>query len=609
MGVWGGAFITMLQAIGLKYKKLFIANAVIYSLCLVTIAVSYPYLKVFNGWNPVINNIFFTGNEVWMCLFLAKTLNDNIIQATSESRKKADHLLELDLLRSRLYANITHEFRTPLTLIRGNAEVIKELHGDPVAEKADTIIRQSDKILFLVNQMLNLSKIEEGQVPVHYIQTDLIALVRLIVGSFQGYADVRNIRLHFETSCPGLVMDLEPEKLEEALGNILTNAIKYTPEGGEVEVAIRHTCPGGQPPQAEISVRDTGIGIPDEERDKIFIRFYRVEDDLHPFQEGTGIGLTLVKEYVKMMGGVIRVESIPRQGSVFTIILPVTHKAEGKTLAISGKSEIYREDGFLLQPGLNRPGHPLPQLLIIEDNRELCDYLSGLLGDEYQIFSAANGTDGIRQALEYIPDLVLTDVMMPGKDGFKVCRELKNDFRTSHIPVVLLTARADSESKITGIEAGADAYLTKPFNRRELKICLHNLIVQRETLKLRYSRELFEKDELAKEEGQNGQFLNRVVMILENNYRNDRYGINDLCSEMNISRMQLHRKLTAMTGQPASRFIRSFKLHKARQMLIETDKNVSDIAFESGFSDDNYFSKSFIREFGLSATELRKSFL
>ena len=607
MGVWGGAFLTMLQAIGLRYKRLFIANAVIYTLCLAFIAFSYPRLTVFNGWNPIINNIFFTGNEVWMCLFLVKTFNDNIIQVTNETRIKADHLLELDLLRSRLYANITHEFRTPLTLIRGNAEVIRELHTGRVAEKAGTIVHLSDKILFLVNQMLNLSRIEESQVPMHYIQTDLVSFIRLAVGSFQGYADLRNIRLHFETTCPGLVMDLEPEKLEESLVNLLSNALKYTPEGGEVEVTLHHSSQG-QPQLAEISVQDTGIGIAEEELDKIFIRFYRVEDHRHPIEGGTGIGLTLVSEYVKMMGGTIRVESTHGKGSIFTLSLPVTHRAETTTLTTSGKNEILRENDCLLQPGIKRPGHPLPQLLIIEDNQELSDYLAGLLRNEYQILHTENGTQGIRLALEHIPDLVLTDVMMPGKNGFKACRELKNDFRTSHIPVVMLTARADTGSKITGLKAGADAYLTKPFDRRELKICLQNLLIQRETLKLKYSRDLFVNTELSKKTGLDGQFLNRAVMNLEKNYQNDGYGINDLCSEMGINRMQLHRKLTAITGQSASSFIRSFRLRKARQQLIETDKNVSDIAFEAGFSDDNYFSKSFIREFGLSASELRKSF-
>jgi DNA-binding response OmpR family regulator len=250
-----------------------------------------------------------------------------------------------------------------------------------------------------------------------------------------------------------------------------------------------------------------------------------------------------------------------------------------------------------------------PRLLIIEDNRELREYLIRLLGNDYQMLSAENGIQGIEQATEYIPDIILSDVMMPGKDGYQVCKELKNDFRTSHIPIVLLTARADTESRITGLELGADAYLTKPFNKKELTICLHNLLVQRETLRLKFSAGTFNKNVDGKEAGLNGSFLAQVMLHLENNYKNDRYGIQNLYTDMGISRVQLHRKLTALTGQSASNFIRNFRLQKARSLLLETNKNVSDIAYEVGIADENYFSKAFIHEYGLSATGLRKSFI
>lgn len=197
---------------------------------------------------------------------------------------------------------------------------------------------------------------------------------------------------------------------------------------------------------------------------------------------------------------------------------------------------------------------------------------------------------------------------MPGKDGFQVCKELKNDFRTNHIPIILLTARADTESRISGMEHGADAYLTKPFNKKELIICLHNLLVQRETLRLKFSSNLFGNKADKKETGLNGKFLDQLINHLERNYKNDRYGIHQLVSDMGISRVQLHRKLTALTGQSASNFIRNFRLQKAKKLLLETDKNVSDIAFEVGIADAKYFSKSFFHEYGLNATELRKSF-
>jgi signal transduction histidine kinase/DNA-binding response OmpR family regulator len=609
LGIWGGSFIVFMHTLALKDKKILMLNAFLYVIGLVVIAFLFPYLSPPKEWTPRFNNLGFTMNEFWMCLFLVKSFSDSIVIRTNEAKRRSAHLQELDLLKSKLYANITHEFRTPLTLIRGNAEEIGSCHDGETTERVSSIIQSSDKILFLVNQMLNLSKIEEGSVPMHYVQSDLVAFMRFIVGSFQGYADVRKIRLHFEPQCKQLIMDIEAEKLEESVSNLLSNAIKYTPEGGDVFVNLRLPNPGKTTEQqVEISVRDTGIGIPEDQLDKIFIRFYRVEDQRYPYREGTGIGLTLVNEYLKLMKGSIQVKSAPGKGSEFVISLPVTNKAAiEENVLVKGKF-MQREEPDALKSITTGYFSGQPRLLIIEDNHELLEYLVRLLGNDYQILTAENGIQGIEQATEYIPDIILSDVMMPVKDGYQLCKELKNDFRTSHIPIILLTARADTESRITGLELGADAYLTKPFNKKELTICLHNLLIQRETLRLKFSADNFNKKVDGKEAGLNGKFLDQVMMYLEKNYKNDMYGIQTLYSDMGISRVQLHRKLTALTGQSASNFIRSFRLQKAKRLLLETDKNVSDIAFEVGIADAKYFSKSFILEFGLTATELRKSF-
>lgn len=608
IGIWGGAFIVFMHALAVKDKRILVVNAFLYFTGLVVIAFSFPYLLPPKEWTPGFNNLGFTVNEFWMCLFLVKSFHDSIVFRTNEAKRRAAHLQEIDAIKSKLYANITHEFRTPLTLIRGNAEEIGERLDGEISEKVNSIVQSSDKILFLVNQMLNLSKVEEGNVPMHYIQCDLVAFVRFIVGSFQGLADLRKIRLHFEPQCPQLIMDIEPEKLEESLSNLLSNALKYTPEGGAVFINLRIVNPGKTlEKQVEISVRDTGIGIPEDQIEKIFIRFYRVEDKRFSYHEGTGIGLTLVNEYIKLMKGSIRVNSTPGRGSEFVVTLPVTNKAEideaFPVKAISAKRE--ENSPFSFAPAGNTSGH---RLLIIEDNRELREYLIRLLGNEYQIITAENGIQGTQKAIEQIPDVILSDVMMPGKDGFQVCKELKNDIRTSHIPIVLLTARADTSSRISGMEHGADAYLTKPFNKKELRICLHNLLVQRETLRLKFGSTLFDKMPDTKEAGLNGKFLDKVTGLLEKNYKNDRYGIQQLHSDMGISRVQLHRKLIALTGLSASNFIRNFRLQKAKQLLLETNKNVSDIAYEVGIADAKYFSKSFILEYGLNATELRRSF-
>ena len=609
MGIWGGAFICFMHGLAIKDKKILVVNGFFYSISLIIIVFSYPYLIPIKGWTPEINNLYFTINEVWMCLFLVKSFHDSIVIRTNEAKHMAVHLQELDAIKSKLYANITHEFRTPLTLIRGNAEEIGEKYDGEISERANTIVQSSDKILFLVNQMLNLSKVEEGNVPMRYVQCDLVSFIRFVVSSFQGLAELQKIRLHYEPQCPQLIMDIEAEKLEESISNLLSNAIKYTPKDGDVFVTVhRVNMNKTSEQQVEISVRDTGIGIPEDQLDKIFIRFYRVEDKHYPYREGTGIGLTLVNEYIKLMKGSIRVKSNPGKGSEFTIVLPISNKAEiEEFIPVKGRIMQKEETGTLpsvpVEFGTNQP-----RLLIIEDNRELREYLFRLLGNDYQVITAENGIDGVAHATACIPDIILSDVMMPGKDGYQVCKELKNDFRTNHIPIVLLTARTDIDSRITGLEQGADAYLTKPFNKKELIICLRNLLVQRETLQLKFGSNLINRKVDGEDTGLNRKFLDRVVGHLEKNYKNDRYGIHQLVSDLGISRVQLHRKLTAVTGQSTSNFIRNFRLERAKKLLLETDKNISDIAFDVGIADAKYFSKAFVLEFGLTATELRNSF-
>ena len=364
MGVWGGAFIVFMHSLAIKDKRILIVNAFIYFTGLVVITLSFPYLATMRGWTPQFNNLLFTIDEIWMCFFVLKSFYDSIVIQTNEAKRKAEHLQKLDLLKSKLYANITHEFRTPLTLIRGNAEEIGEHYDGETTEKVNSIIQSSDKILFLVNQMLNLSKIEEGNVPMHYVQSDLVSFVRFIVGSFQGLADMRKIRLYFEPQCPQLIMDIEPEKLEESVSNLLSNAIKYTPEGGGVFVSLRILTSEKIPiKQVEISVQDTGIGIPEDQVEKIFIRFYRVGDNRYPFREGSGIGLTLVNEYIKLMKGSIRVKSSPGKGSEFTVVLPVTNNAQIEEIAPVTNKLMQNDEKNVTIPkipgfGSNRPRLP-----------------------------------------------------------------------------------------------------------------------------------------------------------------------------------------------------------------------------------------------------------
>jgi len=609
-GLLMAAYFFLLTAQWMEDTKLLLFVGVLYVIGVLVAGISYPYLQIdeaLAGWK---NNLFFAINFGWIGLLIALALYSTIVKGENAAKSRAEQLQELDLLKSKLYANIAHEFRTPLTMIKGNAEDIGETFDGETAERATSIVQNSEKILFLVNQMLNLSKVEEGGIPVHYLQSDVVAFVRLIIDSFQRYAEIRKLGLHFQSDCSELLMDIDPDKLEEIISNLLSNAIKYTPEGGDIFVSLRLLNPGnGLGQQVEISVRDTGIGIPEDQLDKIFIRFYRVEDKRFPYQEGTGIGLTLVNEYVKMMGGSIHVNSTPDEGSEFVISLSLTKNAGVKNvISVKGtytRMEVVRNlHHTIIASDIN-----YPRLLIIEDNKELTEYLEGLLSGNYQLITAENGILGVEQAIKHIPDIVLSDIMMPGKDGYQVCSELKNDIHTNHIPIVLLTARADTESRIIGMECGADAYLTKPFDKKELMVCLQNLFVQREKLRLKYQAKLYEKIPEERIGGISVKFLNKVLKILEQNYQNEKFRIEDLYLQLGISRVQLHRKLTALTGQSTSNFIRSFRLHKAHKLLIGTEKNVSEIAYEVGFADPNYFTRAFTQEQGMTPTDLRKSFV
>jgi len=609
-GLLMAAYFFLLTAQWMEDTRLLMFVGILYVIGVLVAGISFPYLKIdedLAGWK---NNLFFAINFGWIGLLIALALYSTIVRSENAAKNRAEQLQELDLLKSKLYANIAHEFRTPLTLIKGNAVEIGEEHEGEIVERAQSIVHNSEKILFLVNQMLNLSKVEEGGFPVCYVQSDLVAFVRLIVDSFRDYAAMRKVELHYEPGRRQLMMDIDPEKLEESVSNLLSNGIKYTPEGGEVFVSLRMPDTNHSPERKiEISVRDSGIGIPKDQLDKIFIRFYRVEDKRFPYQEGTGIGLTLVNEYMKMMNGAIRVNSSPGEGSEFVITLPVTQNAPiEKEIRLKGTFTRIEKQ---IVPQFKTTGIEwgLPRLLIIEDNKELTEYLKGLLGNEFQVLTSDNGIRGIEQANEHIPDIVLSDVMMPGKDGYQVCRELKSDFRTNHIPVVLLTARADADSRITALECGADAYLTKPFDKKELMACLHNVFVQREKLRLKFQAKLYEK--IPEEHGseESIKFLNKILTVLEKNYRNENFRIEDLYQHLGISRVQLHRKLTALTGQSTSNFIRSFRLQKARKLLLETNKNVSEIAYETGFSDPNYFTRVFMQENGITPSELRKSII
>ncbi|MBK7407439.1 MAG: helix-turn-helix domain-containing protein [Saprospirales bacterium] len=517
-------------------------------------------------------------------------------------------LKELDQVKTRLYTNITHEFRTPLTVIQGVNEQIREaaetLESPGIIDKTQIVHRNSHTLLTLVNQMLDLRKLESGNLPVQMVQRDIIIYLNYLLESFHSLAEAKEIRLHFYSDETELVMDFDPEKIQHIISNLISNAIKFTPEGGEVFLTIKEEME-----RCAIRIEDTGIGIPSDQLPHIFDRFYQVDAISTRKAEGTGIGLTLTKELVKLLEGDIQVESMQGQGTSFLLWLPIRRTAPkmGTTpnldLAGGSAGETPLPESLIPLDSVS-----LPLVLIIEDNKDVSNYIHSCLDAEYRSEKAYDGQQGIDKAIKLIPDLIISDVMMPEKDGFEVCRTLKKDPRTSHIPILLLTAKADIDSRLQGLECGADVYLPKPFHKTELLVQLRKLLELRETLRAYYLSLATD----GRGEGQKSvpqeenEFVLRIRQKVEAHLADPTYSVDQLCQDLTMSYSQLHRKLKALTGYSANQFIRYIRLREAQRLMKENDYSIAEVAFNTGFEDPAYFSRAFKKEFGVTPTEWRE---
>ena len=520
---------------------------------------------------------------------------------------EADKLKELDHFKSRLYTNLTHEFRTPLTVILGMAEQIKKAPQKHLDEGVELIRNNGKNLLQLINQLLDLSKLESGAFQLQLRQGDVVPYLRYLAESFQTYANSRNLSLRFHTLLESLVMDYDPEQLKQVVTNLISNAVKFTPSGGEVTVRAKE-----ENKQLFLEVSDTGVGIDQEKLPFIFNRFYQADSSATRRGEGTGIGLAHTQELVQLMGGTIAVESKLGAGTRFTVILPVNNQAdliqdgaipayEGQLAGQDMAADLAPASAKSTTMGLDNPASTAgerPQLLLIEDNPDVVTYLKSCLSDIYQLDVAYNGLIGIEKAIENIPDLIISDVMMPEKNGYEVCDTLKNDERTSHIPIILLTAKADASSKIAGLRRGADAYLSKPFDREELLVRLAKL-VERQRRMVAYFSTRSPIPEVKKEDVQvEDEFIQKVQHLIERHYKDEDFGLPQLCQKIRMSRSQLYRKWKALTGASPSDFIRSYRLNKARDLLETSGLNVSEVAWEVGYKDVAHFSRSYQEAFG-----------
>ncbi len=555
-------------------------------------------------------------------IWWVQKLRENRLRLKHEvewEQKESERLKELDKMKSHFFTNISHELRTPLTIISGMTDRIGENPEKWLKKGRRMIKRNSDNLLNLVNQILDLRKLESGKLKLDLIQSDVIGYLKYIVESFHSLAENKDIQLHFQSVEPEVLMDYDSEKMLRIVSNLLSNAIKFTPEGGEIFVKSsienleNHNKLISPHSKFIIEVKDTGIGIPADKLANIFDRFYQVDDSSTRKGEGTGIGLALTHELVKLMNGDIRVESMSNEGTVFTVKIPINKQAPLGHI----KKEMTNQIGIdqtLILPNiheleitvLSHQESLLPSLLIVEDNTDVLQYLVACLEEQFQLEVARDGQEGIEKAIEQVPDIILSDVMLPRKDGFELCQTLKTDERTSHIPIVLLTAKADQDSRISGLERGADAYLTKPFNKKELFVRLNNLLKIRKNLQERYGslEGLPSKQEIAFQH--EDEFIKKVRNAIEENLDDETFGIAELCKAVAMSRTQLHRKIKALTNRSTSLFVRSIRLQKAQNLLKTTNLNISQVAYEVGFSNPNYFSRIFAEEFGFPPTDLHK---
>ena len=523
-------------------------------------------------------------------------------------KQQTQKLEELDALKTKLYTNITHEFRTPLTVIKGVASNLSDTfqkNKDHNSVKSlKTIEHNSNTVLKLVNQMLDLAKIDKQKMTLNLIQADFVWYINHIVDHFLSYAQSKEIALTFYSENKKLLTDFDANAIQKIMSNLLSNAIKSCDKNDQIIVHLKT-----ENNTIFINVKDSGKGIQANHLPFLFDRFYQVDDAVEYTEEGSGIGLTLTQELIHLMKGSITVESELHVGTTFNVSFPMSNHAPLETHnqplidaliisdssennTIESTSEITKEDAVILT---------------VDDNKDILELLQTSLKDHYTVIKANNGNDGIEKAIETIPDVIISDVMMPDKNGFELCKTLKNDERTSHIPIILLTAKASEQDKIRGLSNGADAFITKPFNKAELFIRIQELIKLRTLLYQKYtsasSWDAIPNKDL---ENKDAIFMNKVLFCIEQHIEDASFNSMRLSRELNLSESQLYRKLKALSDASTAVFIRRVRLQKAKTILQNSEFTVSEVAYQTGFNSPGWFSRAFKEEFGFPPNEMRK---
>lgn len=514
-----------------------------------------------------------------------------------ESEVVARKLREVDHLKTKFFSSITHEFRTPLTLIQGPADELAQRITEPESlQLLDLIKANSNRLLKLINQLLDLAKLDAQEMKLVKKDIVLEPFLLALFSQFEALAALR--RISFEWSLPPQPVNvvIDDEKVEAILSNLISNALKFTQEDGRVKVSV--SIKGEM---LYMEVNDTGRGISSQKLVHIFDRFYQVEPSDSSHAEGTGIGLALVKEYVELMKGLIHVESYPGIGTRFVIELPVETTPSAAIPTPSHPTPVIAREKYLM-----REETDLPLLLLADDNDDIRLFVRTCLGKNFEYTEARHGRDALAQSIALVPDIIISDVMMPEMDGIEFCRRAKNDERINHIPIIILTAKASEHDKLEGLQTGADDYLSKPFNKAELAAKVENLISNRRKLQAHLRKSFLTQAVPIQPVSIEEQFISKAKAYIELHLGDNSLNVESLAAEMNLSREQCYRKLIALTNLSPSAFIRKLRLQRAAQLVRANSAPVSQIAYQVGFENLSHFSKAFKEEFGKVPSEFRR---
>lgn len=539
------------------------------------------------------------------CFSLAITFKDRKSEKLKvESIAELQRNQQLKETKNKLYENITHEFRTPLSNILNMAQLIEKEPTEGLADKLDRIKQNGQSLLGLVNHMLDLARLDAGNIQLNLKKGNLIGILKYLVEAFQYKARQGQILLHFERDVEELWMDFDSTRLQQIISNLLSNAIKFTPKDGQITCAVevKSNC-------ISIIIRDTGIGIPKSDIPHLFERFYQVEQHRDRKQVGTGLGLSIVKELLELMKGEILIDSEAGAGTAFIIHLPMVNRTTIPGIddfVINTKVKEFTNEAAASSNSLVL-NEETATMLIVEDNEDVVFYLKALYDSSYAILSAQDGELGLDMAIEYVPDIILSDIMMPKLNGLTMCQTLKQDIRTSHIPIILLSAKSSPEEIAKGLAIGADAYLTKPFSKEELTLRIANALDTRKQLaKYFQSQDLLPPFWKGKMD-EDIYFYGQLAKLIEDKLDSSSLDIEFLCKELYMSRTQLYRKVRAITNESVARLIRRIRLKKAKYLLGNTQDTVQNISDKIGLKDTSHFAQIFQKEFGSMPSEYRKA--